>query len=57
MIYHSDEEAFFTIISLFIRYDCEKMFEDVGSIKRQIFVHDSLVEKFLPEISEVFERF
>lgn len=51
MIYLNDEESFYAIISLLDNYDCQRMYEDVSSIRMQMFVHDNLVAKFLPKIS------
>lgn len=34
MIYMSNEESYFMIISLLENYDCKKMYEDVASIRK-----------------------
>ncbi|EAS03440.1 rab-GTPase-TBC domain protein (macronuclear) [Tetrahymena thermophila SB210] len=57
MIYINDEESYYMIISLLENYDCKKMYEDVASIRKQLFVHDHLVKKFLPDISEHFQNY
>jgi len=57
MIYLNDEEAFFLIISLLENYDCEKMYLDVSSIRKQLFVHDHLLKKFMPDITEHLAKF
>ncbi|EGR30341.1 plant adhesion molecule 1, putative [Ichthyophthirius multifiliis] len=56
MIYVNDEESYHIINSMLINYDCMKMFLDVGSIRKQLFVHDQLVKKFLPEVAEVLQK-
>jgi len=39
-------------LSILENYSCEEIFRDVSSVRQQLFIHDRLIAKFLPKISQ-----
>ena len=49
LMYLNDEDAFWLLYSLFVKYEQKKIYQNVKDIERHIFLYEKLLAKFLPQ--------
>lgn len=56
-MYLNDEDAFWLLYSLFVKYEQKKIYQNVKDVERHIFLYEKLLAKFLPQHLEKLVNF
>lgn len=49
LMYLNDEDAFWILYSLFVKYDRKILYETIKDVERHVFIYEKLLNKFLPQ--------